>query len=257
MFTMPEWIGAIGDQVPQWFVTGLGFLLGAVIGSYLATILWRLPRGGNANAGRSHCDRCGRMLVWYKLIPIGGYLLTRGRCTGCGQAYSREHLWFELLCAVTGAYFFAAGSWWLSPFVWLLALLAIFDARYLRLPNMVVAVLAGVAILIPAFEPEELVTRLLGGVIGFLSFWAIARGYRLLRKRDGLGFGDVKLFGALGLWVGPWNLPALLLLACFCGFGDVAIRSLRGRNLRDIRLPLGAYLAISTICFAIFASVPH
>ena len=244
MFLSPELL------IPWWFVVAAGFVLGATVGSYLATIVWRWPRGESANAGRSRCEGCGRVLPWYDLVPIVGYFVTRARCRVCGYRVPIDHLLFEIACAAIGAAFFAAGSWWLAPLGWLLVALAVFDARYLRLPDPLVAAFAVIALIAPPFEPLGYVERMIGGAIGFLAFWAIALTYRRLRRREGLGFGDVKLFGAIGLWVGPWALPSLLLAACLIGFADLAMRAARGGAWRDARLPLGTYLALATIGFA-------
>ena len=85
---------------------------------------------------------------------------------------------------------------------------------------------------------------LIGGAAGLASLWSIARGYRLLRGRDGMGGGDPKLFGAIGLWLGWQMLPSVLLLAGLLGLGIVLFRKLTGRPVaRDDALPLGTLLA--------------
>ncbi len=256
---MANFLVTDGETLPVWLSAGLGFVLGAVIGSYLATVLWRWPRGHSANTGRSQCDSCDRTLAWQEIVPIAGYALANGRCRSCGAQITSDHAVFELFCALAGAYFFASGAWWLGPIVWLLALLALFDLRYLRLPNPLVATLGVLAIVVPAFEPLGIGERLVGGAIGFGAFWAIATGYRTFRKRTGLGFGDVKLFGAMGLWTGPYVLPQLLLLACAIGFADLLYRYAKGTAHVDLRLPLGTYLCAAMTGLAVWYSVelPH
>ena len=83
--------------------------------------------------------------------------------------------------------------------------------------------------------PAPLLDRVIGGVAGFAALWLVAFGYRRLRGREGLGGGDAKLFGAIGLWLGWRALPAVLLVAALLGLGWAVARRMRS----DDRLPLG------------------
>lgn len=232
---------------PWGLLASLGFILGAVVGSYMGTVLWRWPRGESANRGRSRCEGCSRTLRWHEIIPLAGFMLTRGRCGACGHAIGAQHFILELACALLGALCFAAGAPWLSVLAWLLVLLGWFDARYLWLPDRIVALTAIAAIAIPPFVPLTLTERLIGGALGFGLLWVVAAGYRRLRGRDGLGGGDAKLLGAIGLWTGPFNLPLVLLAACGVGLADAALRIAQGADAASVKLPLGTYLAIACV----------
>lgn len=233
--------------MPPGIAAGFGVLLGLVIGSYLATILWRWPRGLSANAGRSRCDGCQRCLSWYELLPLAGPVLVGQRCRTCGHRIGWQHSLIELACGLLGGYCFAAGMAWLAPLGWLLILLAWFDARHLWLPNSLVGVLAVLALTTPSLEAVPFALRLLGGAIGFGMLWSVAAVYRRIRGRDGLGGGDAKLFGAIGLWTGALGLPLILLVACAIGLVDAGMRILLGRNAAALRLPLGTYLCSTVI----------
>lgn len=238
--------------LPLWLLAASGLVVGAVVGSYLATILWRWPAGESANRGRSRCDACHRTLRWFEIIPLAGRLLTRGRCRSCGHSIGWQHALIEAACAVLGAVCFAAGAFWLAPLAWVLMLLAWFDARYLWLPNALVGAAAVFAIAVPPFASLFLTERLIGGGLGFGLLWLVATGYRQLRGHDGLGGGDAKLFGAIGLWVGPLNLPLVLLSACTLGLVDLAARMAIGGEPASIKLPLGTYLAVASLGFIVF-----
>jgi leader peptidase (prepilin peptidase)/N-methyltransferase len=225
-------------------------VLGAILGSFLATIAVRWPEGRSVLRGRSACDGCGRTLRAGELVPLVGWLSARGRCRGCGAAIDLRHPAIELGCVAIGiaSGLVAPGLEGLAGavFGWLLLTLAVIDARDFWLPDELVAALAlagaGSAILFPP-EPIE---RVLGGVAGFASLWLVAAGYRLLRGREGLGGGDPKLFGAIGLWLGWRMLPAVLLTAGLVGLGLVLFQRLRGRDVAaDDALPLGTFLAIA------------
>lgn len=230
-----------------WMAAILGLVLGLVIGSYLATIFWRWPMGESANRGRSRCDNCDRQLVWHELIPIIGVIISKGHCRSCGARIGWQHSLIELSCGILGAICFAAGTPWLAPMAWLLVLLAVFDWRYLWLPNSLVAVSAILALAVPPFETQTVGQRIIGGTIAFGILWTVAAFYRRFRGRDGLGGGDAKLFGAIGLWVGPLNLPLVLLVSTVMGLADVLARMARGSSTATMKLPLGTYMAVTTI----------
>lgn len=242
-------------SIPWWLEIGAGFLLGAIIGSYLATILWRWPRGKSANTGRSHCDACSRPLEWYELIPLIGPWLVGLRCAGCNTRIDLGHSALELACAVAGAYCFIMGMVWIAPFVWLLIVLAWFDARHLWLPNALVAILAVAAFFAPISDDLSRIEQLVGGAVGFGVLWLLSTTYRLLRGRDGLGGGDAKLLGAIGLSVGALELPVIVAIACGIGLLDAAIRVRRGANRATVQLPLGTYLCCTTIAYAALAAI--
>lgn len=226
-------------------------LLGAIVGSFLATIAIRWPEGRSAMRGRSACDGCGRTLTARDLVPLLSALAMRGRCRTCGAAIDPRHWRIEAAAALIGL---AAG--WVAPgplavggavFGWLLLVLAAIDAAEMWLPDELTATLAvgGVAAGLLA-APPELGERLIGGLAGFGSLWLISVGYRLLRGREGLGGGDPKLLGAIGLWLGWRMLPAVLLIAALVGLGVVALAMVRGRAVAaDTALPFGTFLAIA------------
>ena len=139
-------------------------------------------------------------------------ILSRGRCRHCHAPIDPRHWQIELAALGIGA---IAG---------------------LIVPGPVG--LAGV-------EPP-LVDRLIGGIAGFAALWLVGCTYKHLRGREGLGGGDPKLLGAIGLWLGWRMLPAVLLLAALIGFALVLLGMLRGRAAKlDDRVPFGALLAIA------------
>ena len=236
-----------GFAIPIWVDTAIGFALGAIIGSYLATILWRWPRGLSANRGRSHCDGCERPLRWYELVPLMGRMFVGGHCPSCGARIGVGHSLFELGCALIGAYCFAFGMVAIAPWAWLLLLLACFDARHLWLPDPLVGALAVIAIVAPLDPQLTIVEQAIGGIAGFGVLWTVARLYRRMRGRHGLGGGDAKLLGAIGLAVGALALPTVVLVACALGLIDAVWRVARGQDRDTIQLPLGSYLCVAMI----------
>ncbi len=225
-------------------------MLGATIGSYLATIVIRWPRGEPAR-GRSRCDQCGRPLAARDLVPLLSYALAGGRCRSCGGGIDRRHPIIELLALAIGGLSLAVapgieGIAGAGCGLILLALAAL-DLEHFWLPDRLTAALALVAVAGAArgIAPPPL-DRLAGGAAGFLALTAIAAAYRALRGREGLGAGDAKLFGTIGLWLGWRALPPVLLLASMAGIvALVAIRATGRPVTAATRIPLGALLAFA------------
>lgn len=223
-----------------------------IAGSFLATLVLRWPRGEGVTTGRSRCDRCGAQVAARDLIPLVSGLLLGGRCRACGAQIDPAHFAIEGLCGLVGASAFlvAPGQAGLLGALsgWLLVALAALDLRHfwlpdrLTLPLALVGLAGGVTAVGPPFD-----ARLIGGAGGFLALAAIAWGYRVIRGREGLGGGDPKLFGAIGLMLGWQALPYVLLGASGVGLLWVCVRfAARKKVAASDRLPLGALLCLAT-----------
>lgn len=219
-------------------------LLGAILGSFIAALVVRWPEGRSIATGRSACDGCGVTLRAHELVPIVSACIQRGRCRRCGAAIDPVHWRIEGLGLAIGL---SAG--WVAGwpgmagavFGWLLLALGALDLRAFWLPDRLTGPLAvlGLVAGLPA-----LADRIIGGVAGFGALWAIAFAYRHVRGREGLGGGDPKLLGAIGLWLGWRMLPPVLLAASLLGLAVVLVRMLRGHTVRaSDAVPLGVLLA--------------
>lgn len=238
-------------MLPQWIWPIWLAVAGAIVGSFLATIVIRWPEGRGVTVGRSACDSCGRTLGAVELVPLLSALAQRGRCSACGAAIDRRHWQIELGCALIGglAGYIAPGVVGVAGavFGWLLLTLAALDIAVLWLPDVLTGALALAGLAAGALGvAPPLEERVIGGIAGFASLWLIARLYRAFRGREGLGGGDPKLLGAIGLWLGWRLLPAVVSLAALVGLGLALFAHLRGRALPgDVKLPFGAFLAIA------------
>lgn len=228
---------------------GLG-VLGAIIGSFIAALVVRWSDDRSVMRGRSACDSCGTTLRAWELVPLLSAVVQRGRCRTCSAPIAPLHWRVELGALVIGA---SAGWVVAGPaalagavFGWLLLALGTLDLIAFWLPDRLTGTLAATGVLTAlAFEPSP-ADRAIGGVAGFGALWLIATLYRRVRGRDGMGGGDPKLFGAIGLGLGWQMLPAVLLIASMVGLGVVLATHLRGRAVAaDTALPLGTLLAIA------------
>ncbi|MES2054915.1 MAG: prepilin peptidase [Pseudomonadota bacterium] len=226
-------------------------VLGAVLGSFIATLVIRWPQGRSVMAGRSHCDSCDAALGPRDLIPLISAAIARGTCRHCAAPIDPRHWQIELTAFAIGVF---AGLAVPGPaalagavFGWLLLVLAALDVTEFWLPDRltITLALAGLVTALLGVDPS-LIDRLIGGVAGFGSLWLIGASYKRLRGREGLGGGDPKLLGAIGLWLGWQMLPAVLLLASMTGLAIALTARLVGRGGKlDDRMPFGALLAIA------------
>jgi len=224
-------------------------MLGAVFGSFIATVAIRWPVGRSVSVGRSACDGCGRTLSAWELVPLLSFAILRGRCRTCGTRIAPGHVVTELLGAGIGvvAGLIAPGGEGVAGAAcgWLLLALGAIDLAAFWLPDVLTASLAALALAggVAGIGPD-LEARVIGGVAGFGMLWLVAASYRRLRGRVGLGGGDPKLFGAIGLWLGWRALPQVLLIAAMTGLLVVLAMRLAGRRVTATdRLPLGTLLA--------------
>ena len=214
-----------------WWALG-GAIAGLIVGSFIATLVIRWPTGEGLG-GRSYCDGCRRQLSVVDLIPVMSFVVARGRCRTCGAAINWRHPVIEILAMLVGAY--ALG---LSPnligvfgalFGWQLLALAALDLDHFWLPDWLTGllVLSGLAVAM-TMDQEQSIDRLIGGVIGFCALFAIGWIYRRVRGRTGLGAGDPKLLGGIGVWLGWASLPYVVIGASVMGLCSAAIMVLRG-----------------------------
>jgi leader peptidase (prepilin peptidase) / N-methyltransferase len=223
----------------------LGALTGAIVGSFLATLVLRLARGEQAVTGRSRCDQCQRKLKPHELVPLVSRLWLRGHCPACGAVIDPVHWQIELVATVIGAVSISLAPDWpgvaLALFGWMLLPLAWLDWRYYWLPDRLVAPLAAAGLLLGGLFGVPLADRLTGGLVGWVALTLLLVGYARLRARDGLGRGDPKLLGAIGLWLGWMPMAPLLALAAGAGLVVALARGLK----RTDPIPFGTMLAFA------------
>ncbi|HEV2866443.1 MAG TPA: A24 family peptidase [Allosphingosinicella sp.] len=236
---------------PDFLYQALGLIFGAIVGSFLATLLIRWPQGRSVVAGRSRCDSCGALLSAWHLVPVLSYAALHGRCRRCGGRIDQRHLAAELAAATIGVVALIAHPLPLAVVsmllgVWLL-LLAMLDVEHQWLPDRLTLPLIplGLAAAWAGFGPP-LIERALGAAIGWAGLFLIALAYRHLRGREGMGGGDPKLLAAIGAWVGALQLPFVLVGAGVLGLAALLVTMARGREVTaTTRLPLGALMAVA------------
>lgn len=231
-------------------------VLGLVIGSFLNVVIWRVPRGESVVSPPSHCPGCDRPVRPRDNVPVVSWLLLRGRCRDCGEPISRRYPLVELATGLVFAVLAARIGLHaeLPAFLYLGAIgvaLALIDIDVKRLPNVivlpsyvVVIVLLGVA----AAATGDWSSYLRAGY-GLAALYAFYYLLMLVNPR-GMGFGDVKLAGVLGLCMG-WLGWAELATGAFLGFllGGVfggALMLVR-RAGRKSKIPFGPFMLLGAL----------
>ena len=227
-------------------------LVSPFIGSFLGVLVVRLVDGRPVLWGRSVCDACGQILGPTDLIPLASWLASRSRCRHCGVRLSWFYPAIEIaaLIVVAWAATETSGVVLFASCVlgWTLLTLALIDWRAFVLPDTltVFLLLSGIAAAY-ALDREQLLGHMIGASAGFLAFAAIAGTYRLLRGRQGLGFGDAKFMAGTGAWLSWQALPTIVLFGAALGLSYALMRSAVGRPVRlTDRLPFGTFLALAT-----------
>jgi leader peptidase (prepilin peptidase)/N-methyltransferase len=232
-------------------------VLGALIGSFLNVVSYRLPRGESLVRPASRCPRCLHPVRPWHNVPVVGWLLLRGRCHDCAAPIPAR---YPLVEAATAALYAAvmlrfglhADVWLPLALVTFLVPVALIDLEHRIIPNRLSAAAGVTALAIAALvDPGSLPERLIAAAAAGGAFLAIA-----LAAPGGMGMGDVKLVGVLGLYLGTGVVPAVfvaLVAGCLAGAGVMARRGVaRGRRTA---IPFGPFLALGGLV-AVFAADP-
>ena len=260
--------------LPVWAVLVCTGLLGLVVGSFLNVVILRVPARmehewrqqareilelpaeqeksppGIVLKG-SHCPSCGYAIRPWENIPLFSYLFLRGRCSNCGVSISWQYPLVEFLTAalsVAVLWMLGFGYEGLAALVltWVLIAASGIDFRTTLLPDQLTLPLLWLGLLLNTqalYVPLE--DAVIGAAAGYLSLWSVYWLFKLATGKEGMGYGDFKLLGALGAWMGWQVLPLVIILSAAAGavIGLTMILAM-GRD-RQIPMPFGPYLAIA------------
>jgi len=231
-------------------------LLGLVIGSFLTVVVHRVPSGGSIVGPRSYCPTCHTPIRAIDNIPVVSYVLRRGRCRSCNARIHPRYVILELL---TGALFAAVAarvaSPWEIPAYCLLAAtlvaLSAIDLMYMRIPSKIVypSGLAGAVLLVVASAGTHEWSALLRALVGGAAALGVILTIHLIVPR-GMGFGDVRLAGLCGGflgWLGYWVDVTGIWLSFIVGGAVAVVLLLGGRASKGSHVPFGPFLAVGTM----------
>jgi leader peptidase (prepilin peptidase)/N-methyltransferase len=239
-------------MTPETFPLVVAGLFGLIVGSFLNVVIYRLPRGTSVVWPASACGSCRRELRWFENIPILSWVVLGGKCARCKAPISVQ---YPLVEAVTAALFVLVtaltpvGPLLVARLLFVCALVVLFgiDLEHQILPNSITlpGVVAG--LIFSVAGPPGLRDALLGVLLGGGVLYAIAGGYYLWRREEGLGMGDVKMLAMIGAFLGWQAVLLTLVLASLSGAViGVAMMALQ-RGSMKYALPFGTFLALGAL----------
>lgn len=259
------------EQQPFLYLATL-FVLGAVIGSFLNVVIYRIPvmmhrewrrdclefleqpadseiETFNLNTPRSRCGNCGHQIRAVENIPLVSYLLLGGKCSACKAPISMQYPLVELFTAIASVIV----GWYLGVTVqaaaalfmtWSLIAMTGIDIGHKLLPDNITLPLLWLGIFLSLFDVFiDLETSVIGAMAGYLSLWSVFVLFKLVTGKEGMGHGDFKLLAALGAWLG-WKPLFIVILTssvvgAIIGIGMILLK----RSERGTQIPFGPYLA--------------
>jgi leader peptidase (prepilin peptidase)/N-methyltransferase len=255
----------------------VALVLGMCIGSFLNVVIHRLPRmmerewreqcaelAGQAPPAeerydlvvpRSSCPACGHRIRAWENIPLVSWLVLRGRCSACRARISLQYPFVELLAGLGAGY----AAWLFGPtlaglgaalFVWFTIALAFIDQETGYLPDDLTLPLVWIGLIVNlggAFVPLR--DAVIGAVAAYLFLWSVNAGFKMMRGVDGMGYGDFKLYAAVGAFLGWKVLPLVILLSSLVGliFGSLQMFSARRGWDWKFKFHFGPYLALAGV----------
>lgn len=258
-------------------------LIGATVGSFLNVVIFRLPRGESLVRPRSRCLSCGAALGVIDLVPVLSYLALRGRCRHCGRPYSPRYMFVELatgLAALAAWQIFGPSLEAVLGFAIVCCLIVVFfvDLDHYIIPDETVAIIAAAGVLLDLLHMVQrggvigvvfeerlssglsyrvvLPASLVGMAVGAGVFLAIAFGAERVFKRPAMGWGDVKLAGAMGAVLGPgYQFLTYFLLSVIIGAVVGLVVMLLGLRGRRDYVPFGPMMAVAGVVMILWSEI--
>jgi leader peptidase (prepilin peptidase)/N-methyltransferase len=250
-------------------------LAGLCVGSFLNVVIHRLPRMMEAQwkaecaalegreappaevfnlvVPRSRCPSCGTQITAWQNVPVVSWLVLRGKCAACKAPISARYPMVEIaagLLAVLMAWRFGYGAALVPAlgYAWALLALTFIDFDTQLLPDDITLPLLWAGLIANAFGIyTDLHSAVLGAAAGYLVLWSVYWLFRLVARKEGMGYGDFKLLAAIGAWTGWQVLPVVILVSAGLGAVVGTVVLWMQRKGRDTRIPFGPYLALAGI----------
>ncbi len=237
-------------------------ILGALWGSFANVCIYRLPDEKNVVSGRSYCPSCEDNIVWHDNIPIISFIKLKGKCRNCNYKIPFQYIIVEIFSIFffTLIYFFFGISLTTLLF-WILYLsfviIFFIDLKHFIIPNVITFPLMALGFF-KSFDPNlsyffpNFINSLIGGVLGYSLIFSIIYFYKQVRKKEGMGLGDAKLFAVIGFWFGWISIPFIVFLSSVIALISVIPGLLKRSKQMSSEIPFGPYIIIATLIFIVF-----
>jgi len=236
-------------------------ILGLIIGSFLNVCIVRLPNQKDNILRESRCVKCKNKIDWYNNIPILSYLWLSGKCKKCKKEISLIYPIVEGITAIT--FYICYQNFELTidlifVLIFFSALIVIFftDFNYFLIFDVVTLPLAALGVIISLFEMNPFyltaVDSILGAMIGYLIIYSIRWLYFKIKKVEGMGLGDAKLFLAIGAWLGLNSLLFILFVSAFLGSIYGIIYIFINKKNKKTELTYGCFIILAVVLYQFF-----
>ena len=245
------------------YFTLLTFFFGACIGSFLNVCIYRIPREESIVHPRSHCPACNHLIAWYDNLPVLSYFRLRGRCRHCGVRISPRYALVEMLTAVLFLAVWNQYGWDPRTPVYLVMVSGLLLGTFVDLEHYIIpdrvslgGMVTGVlfSALVPALHQQTgvgpaVADSLIGLAAGAGSLFLVGELGRMMLKKDAMGFGDVKLLGGIGAYLGWTGVLFTVLVSSLIGSVVGLTLILCGKREWQGRLPYGPFLAVGALAW--------
>ncbi|MCK5719754.1 MAG: prepilin peptidase [Thiomargarita sp.] len=278
---MEQILNLLANEI--YILIALTGILGLIVGSFLNVVIYRLPimmkhnwhvecselleipsketdKVFNLNQPRSHCPNCKKMITVWQNIPVISYIWQRGRCVNCQQTISIRYPLIEItsaLLAIIVTLHFGFGLALIGALllVWALLVASMIDFDHMLLPDDIILPFLWLGIFCNLFGLyTDLESSVIGAIMGYLILWSVYWTFKLITKKDGMGYGDFKLLALLGAWMGWQSLPLIILISSFVGaIVGITLITLQNNN-KNTPIPFGPYLATAGFIYLIWGT---
>ena len=237
-------------------------ILGGLWGSFANVCIYRLPLEKGVVSGRSYCPKCKNLITWKDNIPIFSYFLLNGKCRKCKKKISPQYVLVEFLSILFFTFIYFLYGITLTTLLLIilsLSFIIIFfiDLKHFIIPNEITfsMMLLG---FIKSFDPNlnslfpNYINSLIGGLLGYGIIWSIIYFYKQVRKKEGMGLGDAKLFAVIGFWFGWLAIPFIIFLSSVIALLSVVPSLLKNSKSMSSQIPFGPYIIIGTLVYLFF-----
>ena len=262
----------IFSTFPALFISLVG-IISLMIGSFLNVVIYRLPimlkrswraecleylelpeeptETFNLSLPLSHCPCCKTPIKPYQNIPVFSYLFLKGRCGSCQQPISIRYPCIEaltaLLSVIVASHFgYGVEAGFALLLTWLLVALSFIDIDHQLLPDNLTLPTLWLGLFLNLFDVyTSIESSVIGAIAGYLSLWTVFHLFKLVTGKEGMGYGDFKLLGVFGAWLGWQSLPLIILLSSLVGAIIGLSMIVLVKHDKNKPIPFGPYLAIA------------
>jgi len=237
-------------------------VLGGLWGSFANVCIYRLPQNKGVVSGRSYCPKCKKKIIWYDNIPLISYFLLNGKCRKCKKKISGQYALVEFISIFSFfVIYYLYGITLTSVLLIILSLsfIIIFfiDLKHFIIPNILTFSMMALGFF-KSFDPNlnpifpNYLNSLIGGVLGYGIIWSIIYFYKQVRKKEGMGLGDAKLFAVIGFWFGWISIPFIVFLSSVIALLSVVPSLIKNSKTMSSQIPFGPYIIIGTLVYLFF-----